>query len=287
MMPITGAIERIRQNLDRLKPSEKRVALWILGNPSHCTNLNVRELADLSHTSQSAVIRFCQRLQFKSFPDLKLSIVADLSQTHQSFSEINPDSSFHIIRSALEESLVVSITNTLRGVREDTLERVCQYIAASRRIVAFGSGASAVVAMDIQQKLQRLGYNVWATPDFHTAAILLANFDPSDLLIAVSYSGGTKDVLEVAQWVRRHDGVIISITGYGLSPLSELSTLTLPISASEVPLRVGATASLLASLAIVNSVLLFLVNKYPERSVATLANTKEAVASHAKTSPTR
>lgn len=183
-------------------------------------------------------------------------------------------------RAALEESLVTSIKNSLRGVREDALEQVCQLIVSSRRIVAFGSGASAVVATDIQQKLQRLGYNVWATSDFHTAATLLAHFDPADVLIAVSYSGGTTDVLEIAQWIHAHGGPIISITGYGLSPLGDLSTAVLPIVASEVPLRVGAAGSLLAALAIVNSLLLFLVNKYPERSVAALSQTKNAVASH-------
>ncbi len=287
-MPVTGAIERIRQNLDRLTPSEGRVAAWILANPAQCMSFNVRELATASQTSQSAVIRFCHTLQFKSFPDLKMSIVADLSQDQQetpfAFSEINPSSPFHAIRMDLEHSLVSSIQNTLRGVREDTLDQVSQLIVHSQRILVFGSGASSVVALDIQQKLQRLGYNVWASADFHTAATLAAHFTTQDLLIAVSYSGRTTDVLEIAEIVHRNRGEVVAITGYGLSPLGQSATVSLPIAASEVSVRVGATSSLLASLAVVNTLLLYLVNKYPESALASLKSTRDVVSTHLKPS---
>lgn len=282
-MPVVGALNRIKSGLDQLKPSEQRVASWILENPVHASSLTVRELAKVSKSSQSAVIRLCHTLQFKSYLDLKLSVVADLSPQSEStfgFAEITPGSPFHAVMGELQQSLASSIQRTLSGITEEALRTVSSLIHQNGRILAFGSGASAVVAKDIQQKLQRLGCHIWAVEDFHTAATLAAQFGPNDLLLAVSYSGRTLDVLEVAKIVDQRGANIVAITQYGVSPLQDLATVLLPVAASEVAVRVGASGSLLASLAVVSSVLVYYVNRYPETSVASLNTTRATVASH-------
>lgn len=284
-MPIVGALDRIKAGFDHLKPAEQRVASWILTHPSHASSLTVRELAKVSQSSQSAVIRLCHTLQFKSYVDLKLSVVADVSrgpETTFDFAEITPDSPFHSVIEELQKSLVTSLVQTLSGVTEESLENVSTLIHDSRKILVFGSGASAVVAKDIQQKLQRLGFSVWTGEDFHTAATIAAQFGPKDVLIAVSYSGRTTDVLEITQIVYARKSNIVAITQYGESPLQALSNVILPVMANEVAVRIGASGSLLASLAVVNSVLVYYVNRYPESSVSSLNTTRAALASHLK-----
>ena len=285
MVPVVGALNRLRASLDQLKPSEKRVALWILENPVHASSLTVRDLAKFSTSSQSTVIRLCHTLQFKSYVDLKLSVVADLSSQSQSqfsFAEITPQSPFHSVMGDLQQSLAHSIQRTLSGLTEDALKSVSDLIHQSGRILAFGCGASAVVAKDVQQKFQRLGCNIWAVEDFHTAATITAQFGPHDLLLAVSYSGHTSDVLEVGAIVRQAGASIVAITQYGVSPLQELATVVLPVAANEVPVRVGASGSLLGSLAVVSSVLVYYVNRYPEASASSLSTTRASVGSHVK-----
>ena len=283
IVPVVGAISRLKSSLDHLKPSEKRVASWILENPVHASSLTVRELAKLSKSSQSTVIRLCHTLQFKSYLDLKLSVVADLSSQSErqvAFAEITPGSPFHAVMGELQQSLTSSIQRTLSGLTEEALKTVSALIHQNGRILAFGCGASAVVAKDIQQKFQRLGCNIWAVEDFHTAATMTAQFGPHDLLLAVSYSGHTSDVLEVAKIARQRGANIVVITQYGVSHLQNLATVVLPVAASEVPIRVGASGSLLGSLAVVSSVLVYYVNRYPETSAASLSTTRASVASH-------
>ncbi len=283
-MAVAGGLNRIRQGVEHLNPSEQRVAEWILENPKRLSSLTVRELAKLSKSSQSAVMRLCHALQFKSYPELKLSIIGDLIRAESTndivFSEINPDSPFHAHMEELQHSLISSIQMTLSGISIEALAQVSDFLRMDARVLAFGSGASALVALDIQQKLQRLGYAVWAAEDFHTAAILATHFGPNDLFFAISYSARTTDVIEMTKLMASQGVNIVAITQFGTSALHELAAVVLPINANEVTVRVGATASLAASLAIVDGVLLYHVNRYPDASAALLQRTRAAVASH-------
>lgn len=284
--PVSGAggLNRLRQAIGQLNTAERRVAEWILANPTQMSSLTVRELARHSQSSQSAVMRLCQRLQFKGYPDLKMQVLADIirseTPTSFAFTEIKPDSPFHARLADLQQSLVSSIQMTLSGISIELLQTVSDLIHPEARILAFGSGASAVVAKDIQQKLQRLGYAVWAAEDFHTAAVLATQFGPKDLFFAVSYSGRTTDVIEVARIMDQQQVNVVAITQYGVSPLRDLATLVLPVNANEATTRVGATGSLAASLAVIDSVLLYHVNRYPESSAAQLQRTRKIVGSH-------
>ncbi|AUW93059.1 hypothetical protein BXT84_03080 [Sulfobacillus thermotolerans] len=281
-MPVSGALDRIRQNLDRLPPGEVRIAQWILDHSAKLPTMTVRELAAHSQGSQAAVMRLCDSLQFGSFMNLKMSIVADLSQNpvEEPFMEIDPESDFHAVMLGLESSLVRSVQNTLRGVHEDILRNVTQYIVNSHRIVLFGSGASSVAAEDLTQKLQRLGLTAWHTVDFHSSATLLSLFGPDDVLLIISYSGHTTDGVELARMVHDHQGIVVAISAYGYSPLSEQADIILPVVAQEARARVGATASLVASLAVVNALLLYIVNAYPQTVVGPLQLTRKGVEAH-------
>ena len=284
LMAISGGLNRLRQGVEQLNPSERRIAEWILNNPTRISSLTVRQLAHFSESSQSAVMRLCKALQFKSYPELKMSIVSDVIRSESVggmvFSEINPDNPFHAHMEALQRSLVSSIAMTLSAISMELVKTVSDLLSQDPKILAFGSGASGLVAEDIQQKLQRLGCGVWAAHDFHTAAILASHFGPHDIFFAVSYSGRTEEVLEITRLMIGQGVTVIAITKFGPSPLRDLAQVVLPVNADEVTIRVGATASLAASLAIVDGVLLYHVNRYPEKSMRLLQRTRSVVASH-------
>ncbi len=282
-VPALGALNRIRQGLPALAGSEAKVAEWILRNPERLLSMTVRDLATMSAGSQAAVTRLCKSLQFQGYLDLKMGVMADLSQRDYAdamFSEIAPDNPFRASLEMLQESSVRSVQNTLQGLREQDLSTVSDWIHTSGRILVTGAGASAVVAKDVEQKLMRLGYNVTFAENFHSTLIVASLLGAGDLVVAVSYSGRTTDVLEVVQVAKARTERIVAITGYGRNPLSTAASVTLRVAAIEPEVRVGATSSLLGSLTVVDSLLLYLVNRYPEQAKDRLTTTRSAVLGH-------
>ena len=68
------ALVRIRAERARMSAIERRIADFILENAQLLRDYSSQQLANALGISQSSVVKFCQKLGFKGYPDLKLSI---------------------------------------------------------------------------------------------------------------------------------------------------------------------------------------------------------------------
>ena len=69
----------IRGRLPGLRPSEQKVARFIMGNPEDVVNMSSVELGSAAGVSESTVIKCSQRLGFEGFVQLKLALARDLA----------------------------------------------------------------------------------------------------------------------------------------------------------------------------------------------------------------
>ena len=79
-MIANGIFEHLRTAVGggSLTSAEEKVVAWILDNPAKPLDFSIGELAAASGVSEATVVRTCQRLGFKGYPELKLAIAADL-----------------------------------------------------------------------------------------------------------------------------------------------------------------------------------------------------------------
>ena len=68
------ALVKIRSERDRMSAIERRIADFVLENSQLLRDYSSQQLANALGISQSSVVKFCQKLGFKGYPDLKLSI---------------------------------------------------------------------------------------------------------------------------------------------------------------------------------------------------------------------
>lgn len=78
------------------------------------------------------------------------------------------------------------------------------------------------------------------------------NIDKGDIAIVISYSGLTKEIINIANNIKQRGGIIIAITKYGSSKLVSLADHHLFVPELEMPLRVGASSSRVSQLCIVD-----------------------------------
>lgn len=67
----TNLLDRIKNSLNELTKSERKIATAILANPQFVVSENIADLAKRCQVSQPSVFRFCKRFGTKGFPDFK------------------------------------------------------------------------------------------------------------------------------------------------------------------------------------------------------------------------
>lgn len=160
----------------------------------------------------------------------------------------------HFIRveaNALHE-LANRFDHEMRPALDRALELIAQTTAASRRIAVTGIGKSGIIARKIAATLNSTG-----TPAcfLHPVEALhgdLGMLSSGDLILALSYSGETEELLRLLPVFTRLGMPIVSFTGGINSTLAQASTVTLDVSVSEeaCALNLAPTASTTAMLAL-------------------------------------
>ncbi len=124
-------------------------------------------------------------------------------------------------------------------------------LAASGRVVVTGMGKSGHVAGKIAATLASTG-----TPAFflHPAEANhgdIGMIAGGDVVVALSYSGETAEVLGIVPYLRRLAVPLVALTGSDTSSLARLATVHLDVSVAEeaCPLNLAPTASTTATLA--------------------------------------
>ena len=71
---MSTALVKLRSERDRMSAIERRIADFIIENAHLLRDYSSQQLANALGISQSSVVKFCQKLGFKGYPDLKLAI---------------------------------------------------------------------------------------------------------------------------------------------------------------------------------------------------------------------
>lgn len=258
--PQSGGVQvRIRALLPSLRPAERRVAEHILADPAGAPNLTITELARTCGTSETTVIRFCRAIGFDGYPGLRLALASDAGR------EAGSDSSAVGGDISLSDGLadVVqkvtwhdarAIEDTANQLDVETLEKVVDAVTRAARVDVYGVGASAFVALDLQQKLHRIGLHAFAWSDTHVMLTSAALLGAGDVAFAISHSGETDDTIDALGQAAAKGATTVALTNFPRSRIADTADLVLSTAAREMTFRSGATASRIAQLSVIDCV---------------------------------
>src|SRR5512139_3729399 len=124
-------------------------------------------------------------------------------------------------------------------------------LACTGRVVTTGMGKSGIIAQKISATLASTG-----TPSLflHPAEAIhgdLGRIVKGDVLLAVSNSGDTEEILALVPWMKRLGSPVVALTGNPRSPLAQAADVHLDVSirTEACPLGLAPTASTTAALA--------------------------------------
>ncbi|MFP8967994.1 transcriptional regulator HexR [Pokkaliibacter sp. CJK22405] len=226
-------LKHIAECRAQMRKSEQKVADLVLAQPQGVIHMRIVDLAAKAKVSEPTVVRFCRALNFDGFQDFKLCLAQVLASNanFEQFSLNNQDT-VQEFKHKIFESTVGNLMNVRDSLDSDTLEQAIDVLSQARRVEFWGFGASAAVAADAQHKFYRLMISSTALSDPHMQAISALTLGEQDVVVAISQTGRTKDLLHSIRLVHDAGAQVITLCP-GQTPLSELADIAIHIDLAE------------------------------------------------------
>ncbi|ALD78455.1 MurR/RpiR family transcriptional regulator [Citrobacter portucalensis] len=224
---------RLRQGVDGYSRTQQKLGEFVLSDPAKVIYLTITELARESDTSEASVTRLCRALGCKGYNEFKMALALDLQQGQP------VEHSGDEIDNVVNES-VQALQDTAKLLDRTLLESAALALHQAQSVQIYGVAASAILGEYLHYKLLRLGKPAQLFSDMHRAAMNAATLNKDTLVVAISSSGSTRDLLHVVKLARKQGVRVLALSNTPRSPLASLSDIQLVAAKPEGPLSAGA-----------------------------------------------
>lgn len=198
-------------DFNELSETDQAIYHYMSSNADKIPYMRVRDIAKESHTSASSVMRLIRKLGYESFTEFRSQFsVKELENE-------NFDTALNILN-----------RNRFSRDIESKLNQIVEKIQYCENIIFFGIGASGSICEYAARRFASIGYNSYPLID-PTYPIMSKLQNTSDnVLVTLSVSGMTNEVVEVTNGFRNKDDFLtIAITADINSTLARMSDYVL------------------------------------------------------------
>lgn len=273
-------ISEIKSKLNIFSPTQRNIAKYILSHTDKVVLLSISDLAMECSTSETTVMRFLKKLGYSSFQVFKVEMAQQISvkSPQAVYEDIKLDDDVSKVKQKIIYSVNNSINELNNLLNNETLNEVVNTLSNANKILFFGIGGSSLIAQDAFHKFLRLGLNVLYDTSPHLMNVHCTYTSKKDVLLLVSHSGESREVLECANLARKNNAKIIALTSYKTSSLTKLVDFTLLSSSNESKYHTDAMVSRIIQLVIIDTIYVALVLKMGNKSIDNINKSRMAVA---------
>lgn len=225
---------QIRRCYASLRKSEQKVADYVLNHEAACRRISLETLAEQSGVSQPTVVRFVKALGFQGFKEFRYKLMENAvtearsgeSQAMYGYN-LNPDEKLKLIPAKVVATSVRTLEDMLKSISGEQFEKMIHMIAGARKIMLCCVENSSAAAKDLMTKLLYLGYDCRYDEDYYIQKIAAAALTEQDVIIGISYSGQSKDTVDVMKTAKKAGARTIAITNFRESRISQFSDVLL------------------------------------------------------------
>ena len=269
---------RVNREQNSLSKKEKSTCSYVQKNNREVIHMSINELAELCNTSEASLVRLSQKLGYKGFQAMKISIAQDVIEpTMQIYEKLQEDDTVPTIVEKVFYSNIQALTDTLTVLKKNNIEKAVDLIIKSDHLVFYGVGGSSIIAQDAQHKFVRIGYLPLAFSDSNIQAMSAATLTEKDVVVIISHSGASSATLDVAAIAKDAGAQIITITNYSRCPLLKYSDIPLFTASPETEFKTEALSSRIAELVIVDSLFVGAVFKGYNKALLNMEKTRKAL----------
>lgn len=218
----------LKSQLASLTRTDRVIAQSIVDDPAHFVQVSVKSFANDVGTSDTSVIRFCRKMGFSGYQALKERLKSELltpQASHETIltSNIYIDDSIEETSDKLCGIISQSINDTRMALDLNLIAVIVKKILNSKRVFFIGLGGSGMSAIEASFKFNRIGIDANGFNEKHTMFCKLQHTTPEDIVIALSHSGKTEDILNAQLTAKECGAYTIVITNNLASNLAKNS----------------------------------------------------------------
>ena len=240
----------VRRLMPMLSSSEKRVANAVLQDPDKMIFWTVNDLGERAKVGDATILRFCRKLGLSGYQEFKLLLAQSLPPLRQDGGgkgHEDADEQTSLIRRTMNTNRL-AIQDTTELLDPASLKQAAERMIRARSVHFFGVGSSGLTAADARLRFMRIGIPCSYVPDSHVQVMDAALMTPDDVAFCITYSGSTKDMLEIIQTAKARGACTIVLTGHSRSPIIAHAEIALFTVSKELPLLGGAFVTKIAQL---------------------------------------
>ena len=211
-----------------LRISEQKAADYILNDLSIVSKMSLRELSDQCNVSQPTVLRMVKAIGFAGFKEFRNAVIAETARNEGTTTVHHPMYGFPLEKEDRLEDVPRKIVTTTAKVLEDNLKnisiktykKIIEILKNARMIDIYSVENSEVTAQDFVAKLLYLGFSCRHFGDHYYQRIAAGSLTSEDVAVGISYSGSSKDTVDVMKTAKKAGATTIVLTNFKDSPIS-------------------------------------------------------------------
>lgn len=246
----------LREIKKELTPKEAEIVEFIEQNDQDVIRCSITELALKCKASESSIVRLCKKMGYKGFQEFKIALAQNPSsegRVKYLQQDVELGDSAGDISAKVFHASIQALKDTATILTPENMEKAVELIGKAKIISFFGVGGAGVVAMDAYHRFCKLQKPCEVFTDYYSQINKSLIVGEDDLVIAVSHSGKTRDVLVSLQQAKKNHARVIAITQFGNSPITKLADIVFYTSSNETAFRHDAMASRIAEMTILDS----------------------------------
>ncbi|XOQ14239.1 MAG: RpiR family transcriptional regulator [Shouchella clausii] len=217
--------------MEGLTNQERHIVEYIMKNPEIVFKVTANELAKLTYTSSSTIVRFCKKVGTKGFPDFQLRFALEYKESNLKSQLQNAGvggkkdliDKVDSIPFIYEEALI----QTRKRFNMEDLIEIIDWLKEASRIEVYGVDMNYYIAQQVCAKWNEIGINASAynSINYH----LLTNTKKNTKIVSfvISHTGKNKAIIDIAKTLKSFNQKVIAISGTKHNELAKLADKTI------------------------------------------------------------
>ena len=187
----------LHQRQDELTKSGRAVADYLLQHADEAQYLSISSLAKECNVAEATVFRFCRALGFEGYHEMRIALAqANATGSMVNHQELQPGATTATLCDHAHALFMTAINGTQNALSTEAVDEAANLMRAAKQVFCFGQGGSMLLANDICARFSSLSTKFRTAGDSHLQLLTASLMGPEDVVLFVSYSGATRDMME-------------------------------------------------------------------------------------------
>lgn len=241
-----GILEQLENPKFKATKSEKTLIEYVKSDLDNIIYKSISVIAKESGVGEATITRFTKKLGFNGFQDFKVTLAKEISNKKNTSIinlHVHRDESVKETASKMLKSSINILDKTVNNIDLDLMCKCRDLIMNAKRLYFIGIGHSGIAATDINYKFMRIGFTTTPVTDSHIMLTMSSITNDDDVIVAISNSGTTKEVVKTVKQAKENGTKIISLTEDSDNPLRALADYALTYISAETIFETGSISS--------------------------------------------